>query len=612
MQGIYIYLLKSMLVSGILLGYYWFVLRNKRFHFYNRFYLIGTLALSVILPLLDLNWYAIQEPETVSIKQIIMLMDQPASISLPAEAFTWEKLLFSGMLLVSTVFILLFIYGIARIYQIKRKSIVTSLEEFDFIETDHEDAPFSFFRNLFWRKDTKLDDEAGKNMLKHELVHIHENHSWDKVLVGLLSAQFWMNPFFWLIRKELEVIHEFIADEKTIENADPASLAAMLLESQYKGKFLNNGQSYFYSSIKRRIIMITNSKKPSYSYVRRLLVLPIAAALIILSSFTIKHLNNEATKQHEMLNEENFIHVNDTTPKPKQVQGRPLSKNYDVAITDEWAIFKDPKTHKELFRMPSKQLVLTPPDSTTASKFAIRKSMNLLDVLMDNTKSVDGVMFVGDTTVSYDNPLYVVDGHPVDNIKSLSPNDIESINVLKNESSRALYGPKGANGVIMITTKKGTSISTSIVDTVKAKEITVIGHPLSKEQKEQKEITVTGYGSKKDGIKVEGETLTLTTPDLIIVQKALEKQNVVRVEVEEKEGKKQYKVIRKNDTEIKKTGLPSDILYIVDGKEITEKEMKDISPTTIESINVWKGEKAIEKYGTKGNNGVVEIHLKKK
>jgi len=358
--------------------------------------------------------------------------------------------------------------------------------------------------------------------------------------------------------------------------------------------------------------MITNSKKPSYSYVRRLLVLPIAAALIILSSFTIKHLNNEATKQHEMLNEENFIHVNDTTPKPKQVQGRPLSKNYDVAITDEWAIFKDPKTHKELFRMPSKQLVLTPPDSTTASKFAIRKSMNLLDVLMDNTKSVDGVMFVGDTTVSYDNPLYVVDGHPVDNIKSLSPNDIESINVLKNESSRALYGPKGANGVIMITTKKGTSISTSIVDTVKAKEITVIGHPLSKEQKEQKEITVTGYGSKKDGIKVEGETLTLTTPDLIIVQKALEKQNVVRVEVEEKEGKKQYKVIRKNDTEIKKTGLPSDILYIVDGKEITEKEMKDISPTTIESINVWKGEKAIEKYGTKGNNGVVEIHLKKK
>ena len=113
MQGIYIYLLKSMLVSGILLGYYWFILRNKRFHFYNRFYLIGTLVLSVVLPLLDLNWFTIQEPETLSIKEMVMLMDQPGTISLPEQAFTWEKLLFSGMLLVSTILILFFIYGIA-------------------------------------------------------------------------------------------------------------------------------------------------------------------------------------------------------------------------------------------------------------------------------------------------------------------------------------------------------------------------------------------------------------------------------------------------------------------------------------------------------------------
>ena len=605
MQGIYIYLLKSMLVSGILLGYYWFILRNKRFHFYNRFYLIGTLMLSVVLPLLDLNWFTIQEPETLSIKEMVMLMDQPGTISLPEQAFTWEKLLFSGMLLVSTILILFFIYGIVRIYQIKRKSIVTSLDDFDFIETDHEDAPFSFFRNLFWRNDVQLDDEAGKNMLKHELVHIHENHSWDKVLVGLLSAQFWMNPFFWLIRKELEVIHEFIADEKTIENADPAALAAMLLESQYQGNFFNNGQSYFYSSIKRRIIMITNSSQTSYSYLRRLLVLPIAAGLILLSSFTIKHLNTSTAKHDEALTMDEIISLIDTTPKVKSVKGHPLAKNYDVALTEEWAIFKDPKTHKELFRIPSKQLAPPPPAPPPPAYSA---NVILNGVRTDITYMIsDTIKFLNGETKIINKPLVIVDGVPIDNPNDVNPNDIESMNVLKDPSSTALYGTRAANGVVFVTTKKGKMNSAVSTIPTNVNVIHVIGRPLSKETKE---LTVIGYGSKKEGVEIEGETHTLTTPDLIIVQKALEKQNVVRVDVEEKEGKKQYKVIQKSD--IQQTGLPSDLLYIVDGKEISEKEMKDIAPDSIESINVWKGEKATQKYGDKGKKGVIEIILKKK
>ncbi|MBS1935476.1 MAG: SusC/RagA family TonB-linked outer membrane protein, partial [Bacteroidetes bacterium] len=55
-------------------------------------------------------------------------------------------------------------------------------------------------------------------------------------------------------------------------------------------------------------------------------------------------------------------------------------------------------------------------------------------------------------------PLYVVDGMPTDGISAqLNPNDIASIQVLKDASSVAIYGSRGANGVIMITTKKGRS-----------------------------------------------------------------------------------------------------------------------------------------------------------
>ena len=58
MLPLFIYILKAILVSGILLGYYWIGLRNTRFHYYNRFYLVGAVLLSLVLPLLDLQWFS--------------------------------------------------------------------------------------------------------------------------------------------------------------------------------------------------------------------------------------------------------------------------------------------------------------------------------------------------------------------------------------------------------------------------------------------------------------------------------------------------------------------------------------------------------------------------
>lgn len=53
------------------------------------------------------------------------------------------------------------------------------------------------------------------------------------------------------------------------------------------------------------------------------------------------------------------------------------------------------------------------------------------------------------------NPLYVIDGFPVDNLRSVTTGDIESIEVLKDAASTAIYGSRGSQGVILITTKRG-------------------------------------------------------------------------------------------------------------------------------------------------------------
>ena len=100
MQNLYIYLGKQMLVAGILLGYYWLALRNTRFHYYNRFYLVGSFLLSLLLPLVDLNWFAVEPPQNYAAQQLIYFIDQPGLVSIAAKEFSWELL---GVLVVLSV-----------------------------------------------------------------------------------------------------------------------------------------------------------------------------------------------------------------------------------------------------------------------------------------------------------------------------------------------------------------------------------------------------------------------------------------------------------------------------------------------------------------------------
>lgn len=74
--------------------------------------------------------------------------------------------------------------------------------------------------------------------------------------------------------------------------------------------------------------------------------------------------------------------------------------------------------------------------------------------------STSNIVIRGNNSITQDNsPLYVIDGFPSENINSnsINPNDIESLSVLKDASATAIYGARGANGVIIITTKSGKS-----------------------------------------------------------------------------------------------------------------------------------------------------------
>src|ERR1700754_3559959 len=85
-------------------------------------------------------------------------------------------------------------------------------------------------------------------------------HSWDSLFVQGLCCVFWMNPFFWIARRELLVVHEFIADAATGMEGDTEGFARMLLQSMNEGRFLEPAHGFFQSPIKRRLVMSGNDR----------------------------------------------------------------------------------------------------------------------------------------------------------------------------------------------------------------------------------------------------------------------------------------------------------------------------------------------------------------
>lgn len=291
------YLLKVVICSAILYTYYWFVLRNKQFHQYNRFYLMGISVLSWVVPFIKIN---IIKEQVISAPKVLYFADVIADknssleheVVLKSSQFTWDNLLLIIAISVTLLFFARFVKSLWNVRKLIRKYPLKKLSNLYLIMTDVKGTPFSFFKYIFWNTSINLNSEVGKKILAHEVAHVEENHSFDKLLIELQLMISWFNPIVWLIRDELHLIHEFIADQKSIQNNDTSVLAELLLASAYPTQQHILSNSFFFSPIKRRIQMFTKTNT-KYSYLRRLTILPIMAATVLLFAFRNGNLNSK-------------------------------------------------------------------------------------------------------------------------------------------------------------------------------------------------------------------------------------------------------------------------------------------------------------------------------
>jgi N-acetylmuramoyl-L-alanine amidase len=291
MTEFFYYLLKMIMCSGIFFLYYYLFQRNSVFHQWNRFYLLLAVSVSILIPFLRFPIYQDVGPgprQTIELLQVVdsaheYLEEVSMQGTQGMNQYNWAAWIY---VMISVFFLLILFRSLFHIARIIATHKARRLEKAYFINTNIPGTPFSFFNFVFWNRAIDPQSETGQQILLHELVHVRQKHSFDSVFLQLVLVFFWSNPFFWLIRREMRLIHEYIADRQSVGDGGAPAFAAMILHSAYPAKFHSLTSPYFQTSIKRRLSMLTKMQKPGFNKTARILALPVMLATIL--AFTVR------------------------------------------------------------------------------------------------------------------------------------------------------------------------------------------------------------------------------------------------------------------------------------------------------------------------------------
>jgi TonB family protein len=299
-----IYIIKTILLSGLLFTYYLLVLRNRFYHRFNRLFLLMIPVFSFLLPACHFSW-----PDFMGTNRggspIPLLgvvqggFEEVFTVYARRQSgniFSWQLVAILLFTLISCVLLLRLYRTIHYLRLLKINKPSLELPEATLYFVSEKGTPFSFFRSIFWGKEQTLDNEAGRQILKHEIFHVKQFHTLDLLYLEILLIVAWFNPFFYLLRKELKAIHEYEADAYAMTEGDSFSYASLLL-ANYSGSIHPLTNPFFKNQIKRRIAMIMKNNKNKNSLLGRLMILPLLLVLAGIFSFTFHHPTHLSTNK---------------------------------------------------------------------------------------------------------------------------------------------------------------------------------------------------------------------------------------------------------------------------------------------------------------------------
>ncbi len=281
------FIIESGVSLTLLATVYVLFLRKETFFRANRLFLLGSLVFSVLLPLLRLRVLTPQ-PVLLSEVSVTPYRNLLESITVYGHGFTGqiEKTVLSAQLLVVVylagvgILLSLFIFRIIQIWLKIRKSEVENKDGFRLVLLEKETTPFSFLNYIFVNR-SQMNDAGYNRMMIHELEHVKQGHSFDVMILELLTAFQWFNPFMWLLRRAIRENHEFLADRAVLNTGTSRGEYKQILLNQFIGGQLVIANNFNYSLIKNRIKMMSKINSPKIALTKTIIGILAAVALII-------------------------------------------------------------------------------------------------------------------------------------------------------------------------------------------------------------------------------------------------------------------------------------------------------------------------------------------
>ena len=263
MNDLILYIIKSTLYTSVFLSFYLLVMRKTTFFRLNRVIFIAGTFLCILLPFVNIEMPADTMPVTpMEIIQAAIVSDSPAETpaTIKYEAQTNWTGLVAFCIFIAGAFISL---SVTTISYIRMSRMIRSVEPVNvngsyvrIVETDI--SSFSWGRQIvISRKD--LDENP--SILTHEQMHVRCRHSFDLMAYAIVTTLQWFNPLVWISRTELKMLHEYEADELTINKGIDATQYQLLLVKKAVGaKRFQLANGFNHSKLKNRITMMHKNK----------------------------------------------------------------------------------------------------------------------------------------------------------------------------------------------------------------------------------------------------------------------------------------------------------------------------------------------------------------
>ena len=438
MTDFLIYQGKAAIALAVFYMFYRLLLSKETYHRFNRIVLLGTAALSFILPLcvITLKKVVVLPAITASSETIVGDVAETAAMVPEISEPIWPVILcslFAFGALAVLVHVAISIIGIRRMIRSGSHKALESGETLIITETDT--APFSWMRYIVISRE---DYESGySQILTHEKAHIALRHSWDILFVDMITAIQWFNPAIWMLKADLRAIHEFEADDAVLRSgADVKEYQYLLIRKAVSKSGYSVANSFNHSTLKARITMMSNKKSSRMSAWKALYVIPLVGISLAATAETkvdYQYEPQEPLKAH-------VVEVHDTTDA--KVIKISNESQADITIVGAYSAIPSDDQYFE-------------------------KQAEKVKVTLDNAGANPN-----------DRPIYIIDGQVQGDdfdISCLNPDFIGKVEVWSPENAEKEFGEKGKKGVISITSKEPVNIDSTADGSVKVQYIAADG-----------------------------------------------------------------------------------------------------------------------------------------